>query len=203
MAGWFDPFRKLWGWLYRPDAAPVATTTITWKGRSHHDYTWVPFGQDYNYGRYAPHGRDTAYWKGRTVNLIEWHVRPDRTDYELPQRGPNDMIEETFPVRVNSGTTLRYIFRDRDGVIIPLTNYTLVKFVSKVVGGTKAEIAAEFDDKAGGSVFVDDFSFDTTGIWNAQFYCEDAEGVKLYGEPIQFRVVKNVEDLDAEELMIY
>lgn len=113
------------------------------------------------------------------------------------------MIQYLDPVRKLTPQFLSYQFKDQDGVIIPLTAYVSVSLKVKVQGTAySGPLPATFDSKPAGTVNAT-YSFPTAGTWLAQFSCVDGSGNTLDGEPVMVTVVKNVEDLAADDLLDY
>lgn len=113
------------------------------------------------------------------------------------------MIQEQIPVRLNNPITHSYQFLDQDRTVISLSTYVYVFLEIKLQGQVFQSVSAQFDNQTQGTVKLVSYAYTTTGIWTAQFYCVDGFGNKLWGEPVQFRVVPNVEDLGLSDLAKY
>lgn len=112
-------------------------------------------------------------------------------------------VEYRTPVRMNVPQDIRYIFRDPDQVIIDLSAYTSVVLETKLQGAVYSTVTAAFDGaKTTGAVRVASLSFTTAGVWDLQFVADDGTN-KLFGEPVQIKVVRNVENLDLNQLPQY
>lgn len=72
----------------------------------------------------------------------------------------------------------------------------------KVVGQAAVTVAGTITDAVAGVVKVDAYTFDTSGVWTAQFFCTDGSGNKLYGEPLQFNVVDNVDNMGLNGTLV-
>lgn len=114
------------------------------------------------------------------------------------------MISYRYPIRMKTPQHFLYTFKDQDDNVIDLTAYVSVVLELKFQGAVFASVASSFvSPKTAGVVELASQAFTTPGIWDGQFVCTDGTGLKLFGEPIQFKVVKNIEDLDTSELPIY
>lgn len=100
--------------------------------------------------------------------------------------------------KVEIGT---YTFTDQDGAAVDLSGYTTVKCDIKRQGATFTTLDATFESKPAGTVHVATYEFTTAGNWVAQFVCDKGEATELYGDPLAFRVVENVKDLDTNETL--
>lgn len=97
---------------------------------------------------------------------------------------------------MNTRQKLMYTFHDENDEIIDLTNYTTAHLEIKAKGTTVSTITANFvSPKTNGEVEYDAYTFTVEGIWLAQFYVQDVSNNKVFGEPILFKVVENLEDL--------
>src|SRR5438105_728378 len=113
-------------------------------------------------------------------------------------------IRYKTPVRNNVPQGLTYTFKDQNNVVIPLTGYVTAWCEFKLQGQVFATVAAIIvNPTSAGNVQVTTWTPIGIGIWDAQFYCVDGSGSKLYGEPIQFQVVANVDDLTLVQLPNY
>lgn len=139
---------------------------------------------------------ETLSWIGTTVLKLNWFSRHQRLI-----AGSISMIDRVQPVRVNNPQTLEYTFKDENGHAIDLTSYTSIALEVKVVGAAFTSKAATFIGKSTGQVSAD-YTFTAIGIWVVQFVVS-AAGDKLFGEPLRFRVVENVEDAGLNELLRY
>jgi hypothetical protein len=111
-----------------------------------------------------------------------------------------EMEQYRHPVRKNNRQNLFYTFRNYDtGARIDLTPYSTVSMDVKLNGELYETVEASFVDKTGGKVGVVTYKFDEVGRWDIQFVCRDGTALELYGTPLQFDVVMNVEDLDLSQ----
>lgn len=114
------------------------------------------------------------------------------------------MIQSQFPVRANTANRLQYTFRDQYGVLIDLTSYIAVSVLVKYQGNLFSSTPATFNSPTTSAVVsLASIAFPFLGIWDVQFFCMDAGGNKLYGDPYQFRVVPNIDDLALTDLPLY
>jgi hypothetical protein len=110
------------------------------------------------------------------------------------------MRQHRFPVRMNTPQRLDYTFRDYDNEVIDLSDYTVVYLIVKMQGADQEVVEASFVSKPAGTVRYDGYSFDAAGEWSAQFKAQIGTGDALYGEPIRFKVVPNLDDLADNDL---
>lgn len=111
------------------------------------------------------------------------------------------MIEMREKVRRNSPQYIEYQFRDMNRQAIDLTDFLFTKMEAKMQGKLYVESEAEFAaDRTTGKVFIPRYKFMWAGLWDIQFYAVNETGDRVYGEPIQFTVVKNVSDLDIDQI---
>lgn len=129
-------------------------------------------------------------WTGATNILIGWGRR-------------GEMQQFSFPVRVNTPQVFEYSFTDSSGTPIDLTGYEVVVLELKCQGFVFSMTAAEVVDPSAGKVRKVDQAFTQVGLWIAQFYFVNSSGRRVYGDPVQFKVVKNIDDLDLQELPSY
>lgn len=147
---------------------------------------------------------ESVIWPGTASTGLTWRSRLDWSNYGVQQREGYEMIQASYPVRANTPQLMSHTFRDQRGVVIDLTNYTGVSLLVKFQGAVYATTPAAFSDKPGGVVQATyTYPSPSFGVWDAQFVCTDASNNKLYGEPIQFRVVPNVDDLALNDLPNY
>ena len=100
-----------------------------------------------------------------------------------------------------------YTFTESNtGAVIPLDTTFVATSVScevKRVGdewdGASDIVAGSIVSATAGTVKVASHTFTQIGYWSYQFYCTNAGGDKLWGEPVVFYVVKNVENLAQKE----
>lgn len=157
-------------------------------------------------------------WQGQSNQTLSWgHPREDnppllsiqwsgRTNLNITWDGPagsTNMKQHRFPVREATPQELEYTFRDADNAVIDLTPYDSVYLLVKLQGSAFDEdewmVEAEFVSKPDGEVRYVGFAFGD-GEWTAQFKCQIGTSNPLYGEPVRFKVVKNVDTLGANEL---
>lgn len=112
------------------------------------------------------------------------------------------MIKLTDKVRLNMPIQIGiYTFKDQDAAVIDLSSYTSVSCQLKCQGQVYATQTASFVSKPAGTVKLTSYSHTVAGIWMAQFYCTDGSGNKLWGEPIRYEVVENIEDASLNEVL--
>lgn len=101
-----------------------------------------------------------------------------------------------IPVRNNTPQQIGpYTFKDQNGNVISLAAYVSCTLELRQSGLPVVSLSATILTPASnGQVQYASYTFTETGIWQAQFYCTDGSGNKLYGEPLQFRVVENEDD---------
>lgn len=114
------------------------------------------------------------------------------------------------PVRNNTGQPLSYTYRDQNRSVINLTTLlspanlpytTSCSCELRLPGQAVITVAGTFVNAALGQVAtVAQYTFTMPGPWEAQFYCADSAGNKLYGEPILFTVAKNQDDAALTDL---
>lgn len=113
-------------------------------------------------------------------------------------------IQYRTPVRLYNYQRLTYTFLDGNNTPIDLSTYSTCAVELKLGGDSTFTTApAGIPDPTNGVAQLNSVFFAAPGVWTAQFYVADIGGVKLYGEPIQFRVVKNVEDAGIGQLLPY
>jgi hypothetical protein len=118
-------------------------------------------------------------------------------------------VKFDYPVRVNMPVTIGpYAFRDAvtNLPINLLTDFSVNEVKCELkLGGTSYSVADVLTGSivvaADGTVKVSSHTFTAIGTWMYQFYCTDLSGNKLWGEPVQFEVVKNVEDASTNEIL--
>lgn len=113
------------------------------------------------------------------------------------------MIQYRTLVRINTAQKIKYTFKDQNGAVINLTDYVSAFLEVKRQGDTFDTVDANITNAIGGQVEVSTLVFDTAGVWEIQFYVMDAGGNTVFGEPIRFRAVLNVEDAALNELLPY
>lgn len=110
-----------------------------------------------------------------------------------------------LPVRVNTPVRVGpYLFEDGYGVAVDLADegYTSVVLDVKRDGDAFDAGDANFVSAAAGTVDAT-YTFPDEGVWQVQFVASKPSGQILPGEPLQFRVVKNVRTLATNELLQY
>lgn len=114
-------------------------------------------------------------------------------------------VQYIIPIRLNTPQVIGpYTFVDQDGVVIPLDDYVSCMLELKKQGVIYDSIASVILTPASeGKVKLASYTFVAQGIWDLQFYVTDGSGNRVFGEPLQIRVVKNVEDLSLSELAKY
>jgi hypothetical protein len=115
------------------------------------------------------------------------------------------MIQYPIPIRNNTPQKVGpYTFLDQNGNVIDLTLYASASLEIKQQGFVFATVPATIMAPAtNGQVQVLSYTFVGIGIWDVQFYFTDSSGKNYYGEPLQIRVVANVEDLTLSQLASY
>lgn len=113
------------------------------------------------------------------------------------------MKQNRIPVRRNAAQSLEYTFLDEDGAAVNLSNAQSLYCELKLEGSVYSRVNAALDGPASGGSVTAPFTPDTVGVWTAQFFAEDSLGNRIPGEPVRFKVVKNVEDLGLSELPSY
>jgi hypothetical protein len=114
------------------------------------------------------------------------------------------VIQYRVPVRNHTPQLLQYQFLDPSGQPIDLGPYASATLEVKLQGQAAVSVPALILSPASqGQVQVASYTFTAVGVWDAQFYAQDNTGNRLYGEPVQFRVVPNLEDLDLAQLPSY
>jgi hypothetical protein len=114
------------------------------------------------------------------------------------------MITYRTPVRNNTPQTITYTFKDQNNNVIDLTNMVSASLELKLQGQVFTTVTATFNTpRTAGGVQVAAYTPVGVGVWTAQFYVTDSGGNKYFGEPIQFTVVPNVEDLAVSQLPGY
>lgn len=118
-------------------------------------------------------------------------------------------VKYTKPVRVNMPVIVGvYTFTDaNDSTVINLSTefvatavYCEIKRKGDAYSGATV-LTGAIVSAAAGTVHVTSHTFTTAGIWTYQFYCTNAGGDKLWGEPVQFNVYGNVPQLTTNELL--
>ncbi len=117
-------------------------------------------------------------------------------------------IQYTDPIRVNMPVTLGiYTFTETNtGLVINLATdfvatavYCQIKRIDDAWDSVTDTLTGAIVSAAGGTVKVASHTFTQIGNWDYQFYCVNAGGDKLWGEPVVFDVVKNTENLLRKE----
>jgi hypothetical protein len=104
------------------------------------------------------------------------------------------MVPWTTPVRVGTPQLFNYTFLDQNRNVISLTPYATV-----ILEVSQQGQSPPFETQAGSFVspplgqVTAIYAFESPGIWQAQFVCYDPFGNPFYGEPIQVRVVANID----------
>ena len=114
----------------------------------------------------------------------------------------NDPVRINMPVELGPYTFLKS--KTQGGGIINLTTAFIPVSVwceLKRQGAAMVTVSGSIVDGPGGIVHVASYTFTGVGIWQYQFYCLNASGAKLWGEPVQFYAAKNEEDAGLEELL--
>jgi hypothetical protein len=109
------------------------------------------------------------------------------------------VIQLREKVRRNSPQYLEYQFCNNT-TPLDLTDYTDARLEAKVQGKYYVLSEAEFMDRVNGKVKVERYKFMWVGVWDIQFFVVNPTGDRVYGEPMQFTVVKNVDDLDLDQI---
>lgn len=107
------------------------------------------------------------------------------------------------PLRANNYQQFAYTFKDRTEAPIDLSDFASVELQLKMQGAASMTVTADFVNKVLGTVVKDAVRVVKAGVWDAAFVCDDGSGNKLYGEPVQFKVVPNIEDVGPTELLEY
>lgn len=149
-------------------------------------------------------------WQGRTNRIVAWQGETNarltwggRTNQRLTWTLSEDgsMLKYDFPVRASTPQLLTYTFLDETRTVIDLTNFfTVVVELSNGGLVPPLVLAASFSGSKTLGVVQANESFPSAGIWQAQFVCKDSFGNRLEGEPIQVRVVSNIDDLTGQLL---
>jgi hypothetical protein len=108
------------------------------------------------------------------------------------------------PVRINMPIQIGpCTIKDQDGVVADLTLYTAVYLDVKCQGfAAQSPVSGDFyGDKTLGNVYKTSYIFTQEGHTTIQFYAVDGAGNKLYGDPVQFTVYKNVEDMTLSDTL--
>lgn len=115
------------------------------------------------------------------------------------------MIQWRISVRRNTPQIIGpYTFKDQDEVVIDLTPYVSVWLLIKHQGELVATLPAVVVSPAtAGQAKVASYTFASVGTWSVQFYAQDGAGNKVFGEPLQLKVVANVDDLTLSQLLVY
>lgn len=115
------------------------------------------------------------------------------------------MFQYRHKVAADTPQELLYTFKNPvTKQVISLTAYTTVHVHAKREGVDMATAAvAQFVDKAAGTVRLAAMNFADPGMWTTQFVCDANTLNELFGEKALFEVVKNVRDLDVNELPSY
>lgn len=174
---------EAFAYRYSPPNLPPAPPNppsqhIAWQGRTNRIVAWL--GQT--------NARLT--WGGRTNQRLTWTLSED-----------GSMLKYDFPVRASTPQLLTYTFLDETRTVIDLTNFfTVVVELSNGGLVPPLVLAASFNGSKTLGVVQANESFPSAGIWQAQFVCKDSFGNRLEGEPIQIRVVSNIDDLIGQLL---
>lgn len=111
------------------------------------------------------------------------------------------MQQFRWPVRKDSPVSFDTAFKNpMTRQAIDLSGYQSVHIEVKKQGGTYDTVDAEFGDRTLGEAFLVGFEFDESGDWTVQFYAVNANGKRVYGEPIRITVADNVRDLAVNDL---
>lgn len=133
-------------------------------------------------------------WAGYDCDKIEWSG-------ECCSEGVETMIQWRWPVRRKNYQRMTYTFRSAvTGTAIDLSSYVMVKLCWRKANGTSAELAAVFlGSKTTGKVKIDKIQFTTVGKYDVQFIVYDASNTPFYGDPLQFDVVQNLDDMTIDD----
>lgn len=105
------------------------------------------------------------------------------------------------PVRASVPQTLTYTFKNADGTPLDLTDFVQFLLQVKLIGQDFEQIAFPLthvvDSPTQGKV-QSSYIFNIPGTWTAQFVAD-----RVFGDPITFLVVPNVENLTTDELPAY
>jgi hypothetical protein len=113
------------------------------------------------------------------------------------------MIQYRKPIRNNSNQQFSYTFKDENGSLVDLSSAVSVYLELKLQGIVFTTVPAVVVSAVAGTVSVASYKLTGLGPWTAQFFAVDFLGTIVPGEPIQFEVVSNVEDLLLDELANY
>lgn len=135
-------------------------------------------------------------WETPIETRISWGKIPD-------EEGPK-VYQHPKPVRAGNRILLEYVFRDSDGVIIPLTGLAYVEVYAKMEGGLAVHTLASFDaDRSTGRVYVENFYFASEGIWWLQFFVYNGAVVARKGDPAKVKVAPNLDSITSSEELPY
>ncbi len=104
-------------------------------------------------------------------------------------------------VRDNVPQAFSYVYYDASGAVIPLTSYTSCTLELKLQGQTWTNTAANITNASAGQVSSAAVLISGVGPWMGQFVCQDADGNLLYGEPVTFEVVENVDEAPVYQIL--
>lgn len=187
-SSWGESWNVSWGtsWAFPvpapplpPPPPPPTRVSVSWDG---YEVDAV------NVGDTAESGFIVVWtgWDSLLVTSLVWE--------RLAGEGV-EMFQLRTPIRKNNPVTFTNTFRNVDGTRINLEGYFQVQAVYKLNGEVKNSEPASFVDKTNGMVRIVSLRFGEVGKYDLQFVCTDGEGGELYGEPIQYDVVPNIEDL--------
>ena len=176
---------------------PAYLVLLAWTGLTNLREVWIGAT---NVGlQWSSLTNQTLVWSEPMNTIVAW---PGMTNRKILWEA--GMTQYQKPVRLNTPQLVQYTFRDETQTIIDLTPYVSCSLELKLQGQAySSTIAAIVAPATGGVVKCAGYIFTQPGIWNAQFVATDGGGHKLFGEPIEIRVVANVEDLALADLAKY
>lgn len=139
---------------------------------------------------------EAVSWETPIETEISWGKIPD-------EEGPK-MYQHAKPVRAGNRVLLEYVFRDSNGVIIPLTGLAVVKVYAKLEGAGSGSTLANFDtDRDTGRVYAEDFYFAIEGVWMLQFIVYNGAVIARKGDPAKVKVGPNLDSINSDEELPY
>jgi hypothetical protein len=132
-------------------------------------------------------GLEAIAWVGITCLVITWQ----RSKIGLLV-GALNVIPWTTPVRAGTPQSLNYTFTDQNQNPINLAGYTISLLLQLQGQAAPVTLGAQIVSSVAGTVTCP-YTFATPGIWQAQFLAQNQNGPPVYGEPVQVRVVSNVD----------
>ena len=142
------------------------------------------------------------------VHVIEWPL-PATVVTAIAWRSLNreDDKMQVFDKYPRTQVTLPVVYTFRkleNGMMEPISlmDYATVTLLTKRTGAAYGTVAASFDgNKLFGKVLAN-VKFTAAGIWDLQFVATKGDGItKLFGEPLQVTVAKNIDELTTEEIL--